>query len=94
MSKNYIRNLLLSLDQFGNSVFAGNPDSTISARTGYFSARYPDSLFWTLQQEVINFAFRPIDGDNHCWDAWQADKNETMYPAGSLVKTIMLLKNL
>ena len=32
--KQYIINLLISIDQFVNTVFAGNPDETISSRLG------------------------------------------------------------
>jgi hypothetical protein len=84
----YVYNILLSLDQFGNSVFGGNPDSTISARTGYFAARGSER-FWVIQERVINYAFKPVDGSNHCRKAWQADKNETMYEAGPVAKIAM-----
>lgn len=84
----YAYNILLSLDQFGNAVFGGNPDSTISARTGYFAAKKQER-FWIIQERVINYAFKPIDGPNHCRQAWQADANETFYAAGPVAKIAM-----
>jgi hypothetical protein len=30
----YIRNILISIDQFVNTIFAGDPDETISSRVG------------------------------------------------------------
>jgi hypothetical protein len=86
----YVHNLLLSLDQSGNAVFRGNPDSTISARTGYFAARGSDS-FWVAQERLINYSFKPLDGPNHCRQAWQADKNEEFYDAGVVAKVGMAL---
>lgn len=91
MNKKYIRNLLLSLDQTANTIFAGNPDSTISARTGYFAATPPESKFWSWQEKVINYAFKPIDGPNHCRQAWSADALEEFYVAGPIAKTFMTL---
>jgi hypothetical protein len=32
--KAYLFNLLISLDQMANTIFAGNPDETISSRMG------------------------------------------------------------
>lgn len=32
--KRYMVNLLIALDQFGNALFAGDPDETISSRAG------------------------------------------------------------
>ena len=86
----YVYNVLLSVDQLGNTIFGGNPDSTISARTGYFAARGSER-FWVIQERVINYAFKPVDGSNHCREAWQADKNETMYEAGPVAKIAMAL---
>lgn len=86
----YVHNLPLSLDQFGNAVFDGNPDSTVSARTGYFAAR-GSQRFWIIQERLINYAFKPLDGPNHCRQAWQADKDEDFYAAGFIAKTAMAL---
>lgn len=32
--KRYFWNILIALDQFGNALFAGDPDETISSRAG------------------------------------------------------------
>lgn len=88
LKNSYVHNVMVSVDQLGNAVFGGNPDSTISARTGYFAARGSDR-FWILQERLINYAFKPIDGPNHCRQAWQADANETFYAAGPVAKIAM-----
>ena len=68
--------VLIAVDQFGNAVGGGNPDSTIYARVGYFSAN-PEKTnrYWRMLESVIDFAFYPIDGENHCYNAAQADKH-------------------
>lgn len=37
--KRYLVNLLIALDQFGNALFAGDPDKTISSRAGKAARR-------------------------------------------------------
>ena len=36
----YLVNLLISLDQLGNSIFAGDPDETISSRIGRIKLKW------------------------------------------------------
>ncbi|MGB0504373.1 MAG: hypothetical protein ACPGGD_09990 [Thalassolituus sp.] len=87
-TKQYTHNLMLTVDQLGNTVFRGNPDSTISARTGFNSAM-TNSRFWLLQERFINYAFKPLDGENHCRQAWQADKDEYFNDAGTMTRVLM-----
>jgi hypothetical protein len=35
--KKYFFNLLISMDQLGTAIAAGNPDNTISVRIGHFA---------------------------------------------------------
>jgi hypothetical protein len=87
-------NLLLSFDQFGNTLSGGNPDSTISARVGYFAnqgiseSKYPG--YWKLLEKMINFAWWPYERDNHCKDAYDADP-ETPYPGNGLMKIVLFI---
>lgn len=50
MFKKYIRNILISIDQFANTVLGGDPDMTISSRLGRnykgtWMAKFVDWLF-------------------------------------------------
>lgn len=50
MLKKYIRNILISIDQFANTVLGGDPDMTISSRLGRnykgtWMAKFVDWLF-------------------------------------------------
>ncbi len=75
---NYVWNLLLSLDQFGNAIAAGDADNTVSARVGFF-ANYGNGKFnwyWKPLEAIINFTFRPKDGKDHCLKAYFNDPGE------------------
>lgn len=73
-------NFFISIDQLGNVLAGGNPDNTISSRVGYYTEKYydPDKipLRWTLFKNIINFTFFPIDGKNHCKEAYFNDAGE------------------
>lgn len=43
----YVLNLLISLDQFGNSILAGDPDETISSRLGRIKRKWGGAIPWT-----------------------------------------------
>ena len=89
-AKTYIRRVLVAIDQLANAVFAGNPDSTISARTGRMSA-LTGKRYWVLQERLINYAFKPMDGERHCIKAWRTDRAENYYDAGVIAKVAMAL---
>ena len=50
--KNWFWNLLISLDQLGNSLLGGSPDETISARAGRYAGKlwYWTGLAWVLNK--------------------------------------------
>ena len=74
----YFKNVLISIDQLGNTLCGGNPDNTISARVGYFSEVNVNATkyFWRGLAKIINFTFWPIDGPDHCKQAFEADPEE------------------
>jgi hypothetical protein len=74
----YIHNVLLSLDQLANTLCGGNPDNTISARVGYFAQvnRNSSKWYWKTAQKVIDFTYWPVDGSDHCTQAFEADPEE------------------
>ena len=90
-------NVLVALDQLGNALANGNPDTTISARVGYY-ANYntskPKNLkFWKFTEKMINFAWWPYERDGHCKDAYDADP-EVPYPGNILTRTILFIEAL
>lgn len=54
--------VLVAIDQLGNTIAGGNPDATISARTGYFSHVEETTFrpYWLTMERVIDFTFLPI----------------------------------
>jgi hypothetical protein len=74
---NYFLNLGYYIDILGNALLAGNPKLTVSARTGLnalnakkLGIRSFKWRYWILCEKIINWAFKPIDGFNHCHDAY------------------------
>lgn len=88
---NYWYNALVAFDQLGNALAGGNPDATISARIGY-NANYGKTnlKYWKFLEKSVNWTFSPVDGANHCLDAYDSDKGEEYYSAGkNWVKVVL-----
>jgi hypothetical protein len=77
----YVKNILVAIDQVGNALAGGNPDNTISGRTGYFAEHGQNySLwFWILMESIIDTTFFPFDGPGHCAQAYELEKDEEFY---------------
>lgn len=75
----YLINFFISIDQLGNVIAGGNPDNTISSRVGYYT-RYHESdknpWHWKIFEAIIDFTFYPIDGPEHCHQAYHSDAGE------------------
>ncbi len=80
---NFMPNFFVSIDQLGNVLAVGNPDNTISSRIGYYTEYHYDEnsipLKWRLFRSIINSTFFPIDGINHCKEAYHNDSGEDFY---------------
>ena len=85
MKGTYIYNVLISIDQFGNALTGGNPDCTISGRTGYFSRHSIPQVrwFWLALEKVIDTTFYPFDGPGHCLQAYEKEKLNEFYELNS-----------
>jgi hypothetical protein len=82
--------VLVAIDQLGNAIAGGNPDATISARVGYFSQLAERAKgYWKGLEKIIDFSFYPVDGPRHCYQAWQADKDE-LFKRGSDFTRVLL----
>lgn len=70
MIKKYLKNLAYALDQLLNTLFAGDPDETISSRLG---KNYPNSRM----TKIVNvlFAWQKRDG-GHCASSVEEDEGE------------------
>lgn len=76
----YLNNFFVSIDQLGNVIAGGNPDNTISSRVGYYNKHNTTTekapLQWRIFETIINFTFYPIDGEDHCHEAFHNDAGE------------------
>ena len=68
MIRKYIHNLLISLDQLGNTLLFGDPDETISSRVG---KNYHGTFF----ESFINWLFQ-VKTNNHCKEAIEEDEGK------------------
>jgi hypothetical protein len=84
----YLKNILIGIDQLGNTIAGGNPDCTISGRIGYY-ANHAISVtrwYWIAMQAIVNFTFYPLDGLEHCYYAYQNEEDENyIAPKGVLI---------
>ena len=76
----YLSNFFVSIDQLGNVLAGGNPDNTISSRIGFYNQHNTNGekvpWQWRLFEKIIDFSFWPIDGENHCHEAFHNDAGE------------------
>lgn len=83
----YLSNFLVSIDQLGNVLAGGNPDNTISSRVGYYTEKHYNKgkipAKWRIFKKIINFSFYPIDGKDHCKEAYYNDAGENFDPKTS-----------
>lgn len=87
----WIGGVLIAIDQLGNAIAGGNPDATISARTGYFANEVKTAfqLYWKTMELIINFAFYPIDGPNHCYNEYLADKDDHIEAGSDFMRAVL-----
>ena len=89
---NYPAAVMVAIDQLGNALTGGNPDSTVSARVGYFSVNaIKRQSLWKSLEAIIDFAFLPVDGPRHCYQAWQADKDEQFYRGSKILRALLII---
>ena len=82
----------MAIDQLGNAIAGGHPDATISARVGFFSANARRGRpYWRGLEKIIDFAFYPVGGPAHCYNAWQADIDERFRIGSDIARLILSL---
>lgn len=72
----YLLNLLISLDQLGNSLLAGDPDETISSRLGRIKAKYGGEIPWTRPVSRITERALNVIDRRHCEEALEPDEGD------------------
>lgn len=69
MSKQYVVQVLIAVDQLGNTLLGGWADETLSSR----SYRLHDKKVWFVAEKVINLMF--FFQKDHCRQAYEAELN-------------------
>lgn len=78
---NYIKRLLISIDQLGNAICDGNPDTTISARLHWLSQEENNRGglgYFKFLRKVVDFSFKPFDGEGHCLQAYTSQPHTVL----------------
>ena len=72
--RNILSKVLVWIDRVFNWLSGGNYQHTISARAGKYSGESSgERPFWEFLEALVNLAFYPIDGPNHCDQAYQKE---------------------
>lgn len=90
----YLLNILIAIDQLGNTLAGGHPDVTISARVGYQCWKHEPGRYWRALRWVIDTTFKPIDGPGHCIEAYFSDvkgRHNSGSDAARLVLGVLVL---
>lgn len=82
----YLFSVLVAVDQLSNALTGGNPDMTISARIGQFSH---NSLYWRKLEKLVDWAFLPVEGPNHCWRAMISETGRTDRQGSKLAQRVL-----
>jgi hypothetical protein len=69
-------NILLSIDQLGNSLLGGDPDETISSRLGRIKLKWGGKIPWSRPvARLTELVLNRIDKD-HCVEAIEQDEGD------------------
>ena len=72
----YVLNVLISLDQLGNSLLLGDPDETISSRIGRIKRKWGGKVPWGRPvTKITDWVLDKID-PNHSLDAIEDDEGD------------------
>jgi len=72
----WLLNILISIDQLGNTITGGDPDETISSRLGKMKVKHGGRIPWYRPlSKVVDWGLDKID-PNHSIDAIETDEGK------------------
>jgi len=72
----WLLNILISIDQLGNTICGGDPDETISSRLGKLKVKHGGKIPWRRPvSRIIDWGLDKID-PNHSIDAIEEDEGK------------------
>lgn len=86
--KTYFKNVLLGLDQLGNTLIGGSPDETISART-YREYIESDKKKWALTVKIIESLFSEGHGEEAVIGEYSSDQQDSFYKRFQTVEELI-----
>lgn len=87
----YLLSVFIAVDRLVNVLACGHINATVSARVGYFAkvAREEGQgrgRYWRIMEKLIDFAFLPVDGPNHCYNAMLSEKHSEYEKGNDLAR--------
>lgn len=87
----WLHEVLLAKDRLGNAMAGGWSENTVSGRVGYFAVttdmHSSQGKFWRYLAHTVDWAFEPIDGPVHCFQAYRGEQDRMLkknrYESGS-----------
>ena len=86
--KTYFKNVLLGIDQLGNTLIGGSPDETISART-YREYIESDKKKWVLTVKIIEALFSEHHGEEAVIGEFSGDQQDGFYKKFQTVEELI-----
>ena len=72
----YFFNILIGIDQMGNTILGGDPDETISSRLGKIKKKHNGIIPWYRPlSKIVDWGLEKID-KNHSIDAIEEDEGK------------------
>ena len=91
----FIFNIFFAADRLANTLTGGGALATISGRVGCFANQINAKSFkwhWRCLEIIIDWAFYPIDGEDHCYDTARKEKGlGVVHKQGHLFARTLLL---
>lgn len=79
---NYIKRMMIAIDQLGNTICDGHPDTTISARLHWLSIAENEKSwgfnYFLILRRVVDYTFHPFDGEGHCYQAYYYQRHTVL----------------
>ena len=86
--RTYFKNVLLGLDQLGNTLIGGSPDETISART-YREYIESNKKKWALIVKIIEALFSENHGEEAIIGEFSGDQQDSFYKRFQTVEELI-----
>ena len=90
MKRIWFMEVVIAIDRMFNAIAGGRSEITISARLGYLYYKRP-SPWATILMRIVDFTFKPVDGNNHCLQAYFLETDEVIIKGNKIALAFLSL---